>query len=153
MSQLTDAQIFEEPRIGINSVAIIVQHLYGNMKSRWTDFLTSDGEKSWRERDQEFELHAQTREEILQLWEQGWNFLFEAMDQVNFDPSQVFITIRGEKHSVEEAFIRQLAHYASHIGQIIYIAKYFTEDQWQTLSIPKGGSAAFNEEKKKKNQF
>ena len=130
-----------------NSIAVIVQHLHGNMKSRWTDFLTSDGEKEWRNRDREFELYAESKEEIMKLWEEGWNCLFEALESVKPSDEEKLVYIRNQGHSIKEAVERQLAHYAYHVGQIVFLAKMIKGEDWKSLSIPKGDSQHYNSEK------
>ena len=120
-----------------NSIAIIIQHLCGNMLSRWTDLLNSDGEKAWRQRDAEFEKSALTKEQLLSLWEKGWACVFEALDDLTPKDLKKTITIRGEPLLVIDVINRQLAHYAYHIGQIIYAAKILKKKDWKTLSIPK----------------
>jgi len=127
-----------------NSIAIIVKHLTGNMRSRWTDFLTSDGEKPNRNRDAEFEAPPQTRAEILTLWEEAWKIVFDVLATLTDDDLGRTIRIRAERHSVMQAINRQIAHYAYHIGQIVYIAKHFSGSRWTSLSIPRGKSADFN---------
>jgi uncharacterized damage-inducible protein DinB len=127
-----------------NSIAIIVKHLAGNMRSRWTDFLTSDGEKPDRNRDTEFEAPPGSREELLKMWETGWSCVFAAVDNLTEADLARTITIRGEPHSVLQAINRQLAHYAYHVGQIVYLARHFAGDRWQSLTVPKGKSAEFN---------
>jgi len=116
----------------------------GNMRSRWTDFLTSDGEKSTRNRDSEFEQPPATRADLLALWESGWTCLFAALEPLTEADLDRTVTIRGEAHSVMQAINRQLAHYPHHIGQIVLLAKHFARDQWQSLSVPRRGSAEFN---------
>jgi uncharacterized damage-inducible protein DinB len=127
-----------------NSIAIIVKHLAGNMRSRWTDFLTSDGEKPDRNRDTEFEAPPRSREELLKMWAAGWDCVFAAVDALTEADLARTITIRGEPHSVMQAISRQLAHYAYHVGQIVYLARHFAGDRWHSLSVPKGKSAEFN---------
>ena len=127
-----------------NSIAIVVQHLHGNMLSRWTDFLTTDGEKDWRNRDQEFELYIENKEELLELWEKGWACLFTALESVQEGDRVKLVYIRQKGHTIEEAVQRQLAHYAYHIGQLVYIARIICSTQWQSLSIPKGQSQQYN---------
>ena len=128
-----------------SSVAIIVKHVSGNMVSRWTDFLSTDGEKSTRNRDDEFIDNLTTKESLIVVWEKGWHVLFEALKQLTEVELLMFVTIRGEQHTVIEAIERQMAHYASHVGQIVYIGKQIKGEQWITLSIPKGQSQAFTE--------
>jgi len=127
-----------------NSIAIIVKHLTGNMQSRWTDFLTSDGEKPSRNRDAEFEAPPQTRAELLAQWEAAWKIAFDALAPLTDDDLGRTIRIRGERHSVLQAIHRQVAHYAYHIGQIVYIAKHCSAGQWKSLTIPRGKSADYN---------
>ena len=127
-----------------NSVAVIVKHLSGNMRSRWCDFLTSDGEKPDRHRDKEFIDDAAPPAEVMQVWEAGWAELFAALDALTPQDLTRTVTIRGAKHSVLEAVERQTAHYAQHVGQIVLLAKHFKGADWHTLSIAKGQSQAFN---------
>jgi Protein of unknown function (DUF1572) len=127
-----------------NSIAIIVKHLAGNMQSRWSDFLTSDGEKPGRNRDAEFESPPRTRAEILQLWEASWKIVFDALAPLTDADLGRTILIRGERHSVMQAIHRQVAHYAYHIGQIVYLAKHCASGQWKSLTIPRGKSADYN---------
>lgn len=145
--QLSETDLFWQFNKESNSIAIIVNHLYGNMKSRWTDFLTSDGEKAWRQREQEFELVIKSKSELLSKWEEGWLVLFAALETVNIYNFQTKIYIRNQEHSIFGACNRQLAHYAYHIGQITYIAKMIKGSQWTSLTIPKGQSKIFNEGK------
>ncbi len=146
-AQLSDDDLFWQPDEESNSIAIIVNHLWGNMLSRWTDFLTSDGEKPWRNRDMEFENVIQNRRQLLEKWEEGWQCLFQALDSVHHDNFDTKIYIRNQAHSIIDAVTRQLCHYAYHIGQIAYIGKMAAGAQWQSLTIPKGKSKAFNAEK------
>ena len=147
MDQLADQDLFFEPTPGINSIAVIVKHLHGNMLSRWTDFLTSDGEKEWRERDDEFVQTMNDRATVYQLWDAGWNCVFNAIDPLTAEDVEKIIYIRNEGHTVMEAMQRQLTHYATHVGQIIYLGKLIKGDEWKSLSIPKGQSKAFNAKK------
>jgi hypothetical protein len=145
MSQLSDEQFFAVPAPGDNSVAVIVKHVGGNLVSRWTDFLTSDGEKPGRDRDTEFRIDAaDTREHLLQIWTGGWTTLFASLEPLGDSDMARIITIRGEPLSVLQAVNRQLTHYAYHIGQIVYVAKHHCGPAWRTLSIPLGRSAEFN---------
>lgn len=146
-TQLTDEDLFWQHNEDSNSIAIIVNHLWGNMLSRWTDFLNSDGEKDWRNRDAEFENLIQTRQEMLAKWEQGWNCLFTALNSLKEEDLDKIIYIRNQGHTVMEAINRQLAHYPYHVGQIVFIGKMLTENNWQSLSIPKGNSNQYNSEK------
>jgi Protein of unknown function (DUF1572) len=127
-----------------NSIAVIVKHLAGNMRSRWTDFLSSDGEKPGRNRDTEFEAPPQTRAEMLQLWEASWKIVFDALAPLTDADLSGTVLIRGERHSVMQAIHRQVAHYAYHIGQIVYIAKHCASSRWTSLTIPRGKSADYN---------
>lgn len=144
MAQVSDDQLFAAIDEESNSIAIIVKHMAGNMRSRWTDFLSSDGEKPTRNRDSEFEEPPATRGELFALWEGGWACLFGALDPLTETDLGRTITIRGEAHSVMQAINRQLAHYPYHVGQIVLLAKHFAGDHWQTLSVPRRGSADFN---------
>lgn len=145
--QVSDEEIFWQYNPESNSIAITVNHIWGNMKSRWTDFLTSDGEKTWRNREQEFEDVIKTRVELLEKWEDGWKCLFTALDSINEDNFSTDVYIRNQGHSIVEAVNRQLAHYAYHIGQIVYIGRMIKGSEWKSLSIPKGKSKEFNKEK------
>jgi hypothetical protein len=145
-AQLDEEQLSYQPNHESNSIFIIVKHLHGNMLSRWTDFLTSDGEKPWRKRDEEFEQQEPTRERMMTLWNEGWKCLFDALFLLTEEDIQKKIKIRGEEHSVMEAINRQMAHYPYHVGQIVYIAKMLADKNWKSLSIPRNGSAKFNEE-------
>jgi hypothetical protein len=145
MAQLKDEDLFWIYNEESNSIAIIVQHLWGNMLSRWTDFLTSDGEKEWRKRDEEFEAIIKNREELMDKWNTGWQCLFGALDSITPADWDKTIYIRNEPHSIVDAINRQLAHYPYHIGQIVFIGKMAAGD-WKALTIPKGNSAAFNAE-------
>lgn len=127
-----------------NSIATVVKHMAGNMRSRWTDFLTSDGEKPERNRDAEFEDPPKTRTEILDLWDAGWKCLFEALEGLSDASMTETITIRGEAHSVMQAINRQMGHYSYHVGQIVMLAKHFAGDNWKALTIPRKKSADFN---------
>jgi hypothetical protein len=144
ISQLSDQELFTTLDPESNSVAIIVKHLAGNMHSRFTDFLTSDGEKPDRFRDREFELTAKTtRAEVMKWWEEGWATVFATLESLKPEDVTRTVTIRGEPHTVLQAINRQLAHYAAHVGQIVFLAKHLKSDQWNTLSIPRGRSEEF----------
>ena len=148
MSQLQDQEFFVTLDPESNSIAILVKHLGGNMRSRFTDFLTSDGEKPDRFRDREFEVTpATTRSEVMNWWEQGWTIVFGAIDPLKPEDVMRTITIRGEPHSVLQAINRQIAHYAQHIGQIVFLAKHLRSSEWKTLSIARGKSEEFNQQK------
>ena len=144
MAQLRDEDFFVTLDPEANSVAILVKHLAGNMRSRFTDFLTTDGEKTDRFRDQEFELTpATTRADVMKWWEDGWARVFAAIDPLKPEDVMRIVTIRGEPHTVLQAVNRQIAHYAQHIGQIVLLAKHFRSSEWKTLSIPRGKSEEF----------
>jgi len=145
--QLTDEELFWQYDEHSNSIAIIVKHLWGNMLSRWTDFLTADGEKEWRNRDGEFEADIKDVAELKEKWEAGWQCLFMALDSVNADNFETTIYIRNMGHTVTEAINRQFAHYAYHVGQIVFIGKMIRKDNWQALSIPKDKSTEYNQKK------
>lgn len=149
-TQLSDDDFFYQYNDESNSIAIVVKHLSGNMLSRWTDFLTTDGEKEWRNRDDEFELDLQTRKEILERWEIGWDCLFKALDSISQNNIHEMVYIRNMGHTIPEAVNRQLAHYAYHIGQVVYIGRMLRGKQWKSLSIPKGNSDRYNFKKFKK---
>ncbi len=144
---LNDEDLFWQYNEESNSIAVIVKHLSGNMLSRWTDFLTSDGEKPGRDRDTEFENDLTNRQELLDIWNVGWDCLFNALNSIKDDDWQKDIYIRGERHSVVDAINRQLAHYPYHVGQIVFIGKMIAGSKWESLSIPKGNSQMFNKEK------
>jgi hypothetical protein len=137
IDQLTESELFWAPNEESNSVAILVKHMSGNMVSRWTDFLTSDGEKAYRNRDHEFVEDIQTKEQMMELWDNGWDTLFNALESMEDDLLLNIITIRNEPHTVMEAIERQMYHYSYHIGQIIYIAKILKSSNWKTLTIPR----------------
>lgn len=130
-----------------NSVAIIVKHLAGNMLSRWTNFLTEDGEKEWRHRDSEFEDNYTSKKDLLAHWNEGWNCLFKAITPLKEQDLERIIYIRNQGHTVTEAINRQLAHYAYHVGQIVFLGKLLRGENWTSLSIPKGDSSKYNKEK------
>lgn len=144
LERLTLEQLLWEPSADVNSVAVLVKHMSGNMKSRFTNFLTEDGEKSWRHRDREFDVDFASKEEVIALWEDGWSILFSALEEINEGNFNTPVYIRTEAHSISHALHRQLAHYASHTGQMMYLGKIILGDQWESLSIPIGQSAAFN---------
>lgn len=146
MQQLSDEQLFWSYNEESNSIATIVKHLWGNMLSRWTDFLTTDGEKESRNRDAEFINDATTRQEVLEQWEEGWACLFQALDALSSDDLTRIIYIRNQGHTVTEAIHRQLAHYPYHVGQLVFIGKMLAT-QWTSLSVPRGKSNDFNQEK------
>lgn len=143
-AQLTEADFHYEPVEGCNSIAIIIQHMAGNMLSRWTDFLTTDGEKDWRNRDTEFEEKQMNKEQLIAFWEKGWACCLNAIKVLTEDDLLKTITIRSEGLTVVDAINRQLAHYPYHVGQIIFLGKIITGNSWQNLSVPKGGSVVYN---------
>jgi hypothetical protein len=145
--QLTEEQLFWQYNAESNSIAVIVKHLWGNMLSRWTDFLTTDGEKDWRNRDAEFDNDINNREELLQKWNAGWDCLFTALRPLTEADLGKIIYIRNQGHTVMEAINRQLAHYPYHIGQIVFIGKMLCDTGWKSLSIPRGNSATYNAQK------
>jgi len=155
--QIEESDIFWQYNTESNSIAIIVKHLWGNMMSRWTDFLTTDGEKTWRNREAEFEADIQDKAELLAKWNEGWACLFTALDSINSTNFDTTIYIRNMGHTIVEAINRQLAHYAYHIGQIVFVGRMIKGEQWQSLSIPKGKSQAYNQKKfaqpKRKEHF
>jgi hypothetical protein len=148
MAQLKDEDFFVALDAESNSIAVIVKHLAGNMRSRFVDFLTSDGEKPDRHRDQEFEIGpGTTREEVMRWWEAGWGHVFAAIASLTSDDVMKNVTIRSEPHTVLQALNRQVAHYAYHIGQIVFLAKHLRAEEWKTLSVPRGKSEEFNAKK------
>lgn len=155
--QLDDPQLFWQTDDANNSIAMMVKHMHGNMMSRWTDFLHSDGEKEWRQRDAEFDNDIPDRATLLAKWNAGWDCLFSALDALTDADLEREIYIRNMGHTVTEAINRQLAHYAYHVGQIVFLGKMIKKDSWQSLSIAKGQSKAYNQEKfskpKRKEHF
>lgn len=150
MAEKALAQVSEEEYFATldeegNSIAVIMKHITGNMFSRWTDFLTTDGEKPDRERDMEFVITPETlKNDLMTRWEQGWQCLFDALEPLKPEDFDKKVQIRGEEHSIIEAINRQLMHYSCHIGQIVFLAKHFRSTEWKTLSIPRNRSAEFN---------
>ena len=142
--QLDEKDLHHLPTSESNSIAIIVQHLTGNMLSRFTNFLTEDGEKEWRQRDDEFEVHNYSKQQVIELWNKGWECCFKALESLTENDLETIIYIRKEPLSVVDAINRQLAHYPYHIGQIIYIGRMIRNKGWQNLSIPKGNSLQYN---------
>lgn len=145
--QLEDEDLHLIPGDDSNSIPTIVKHLWGNMLSRWTNFLTEDGEKDWRNRDEEFNVTIKTREELMAKWNEGWNCLYDALKSLKEEDLQTTVYIRGEAHTAIEAIHRQLAHYSYHVGQIVYLGKMIKGEEWKSLSIPKGESEEFNKKK------
>ncbi|MBD2753840.1 DUF1572 domain-containing protein [Spirosoma validum] len=146
-AQLTDDQLFWQYNPESNSIAMIIKHLWGNMLSRWTDFLITDGEKEWRDREAEFGNDVTTRQELLAKWNEGWDCLFKALNSLTEDDLTKLIYIRNMGHTVTEAINRQLAHYPYHVGQIVFIGKMVCDQNWNSLSIPRGQSTAYNDDK------
>ena len=146
-AQLNEDDFFYKPSQESNSIAVIVQHMSGNMLSRWTNFLTEDGEKPWRERDKEFEDVLSTKDEVINTWNKGWQCVFDALESLQPGDVMKTITIRSQPLLVVDAIIRQIEHYAYHVGQIVYIGRMTKDEAWQSLSIPKNKSAEFNKEK------
>jgi hypothetical protein len=143
--QLDDEQLFLQPNSESNSISTIVKHLWGNMLSRWTDFLHTDGEKAWRNRDAEFENDICSRKEMMEKWESGWKCVFDALNATKEVELSTIVYIRNQGHTIMEVYHRQLAHYAYHIGQIVHIGKSLKGTDWQSLSIPRGKSDEFNQ--------
>lgn len=142
--QVPDEKLFWQYNSESNSIATIVKHLWGNMLSRWTDFLSTDGEKEWRQRDAEFENDIRTREEMMQKWNEGWRCFYAALDSLKPGDLDQVIYIRNQGHTVLEAINRQLAHYPHHVGQIVFLGKMILDDQWVSLSIPRNGTKEYN---------
>jgi hypothetical protein len=145
IAQLKDEELFVTLDPESNSVAVLIKHLAGNMRSRFTDFLTTDGDKPDRHRDQEFEMNSGTaRADVMRWWEEGWARVFSAIDVLKSEDVMRTVTIRGEPHTVLQAINRQIAHYAQHIGQIVFLAKHLRSSEWKSLSIPRGQSEEYN---------
>ncbi len=144
IEQVSDEEFFAAIDEEANSIAVVVKHIAGNLRSRWTEFLTTDGEKDFRDRDKEFEVTRDTRESLMEFWETGWQTLFDAIEPLSADDFSRTVTIRGQPHTVVEAISRQLTHYAYHVGQIVLLAKHFRSTEWKSLSVPKNRSAEFN---------
>lgn len=147
IDQVEPEQLFVAVNENTNSIAVIIKHLAGNMHSRWTDFLTTDGEKEWRNRDAEFEVIVSSKEELMKVWNQGWNCFFDALNSIEENQLDTIIYIRNEGHSLLEALNRQLAHYPYHIGQIVFYSKLLKQSEWTSLSIAKNKSIGYNTEK------
>src|SRR5262249_34198932 len=145
MAQVTDEQLHAVLDPEMNSIAIVVKHMAGNMRSRWTDFLASDGERPARHRDTEFTAPPSTREALMKLWESGWSLAFQALEPLSEAGVGRSVPIRGEPHSVMQAINRQIAHYAYHCGQIVFLAKHLQHRQWKSLSVPRDKSVEFTE--------
>lgn len=144
LEQVTDDQLFVRLDEEMNSIALMMKHMAGNMRSRWTDFLTSDGEKPDRNRDTEFVDPPRSRTDLMHLWNEGWLRVFDALEPLSDSDLERKVTIRNEPHSVMQAVNRQIAHYAYHCGQIVFLAKHFRASEWRSLSVPRNKSAEFN---------
>ena len=142
--QLNEEEMHFAPNEASNSIAVIIQHMQGNMLSRWTNFLTEDGEKSWRNRDEEFATHAFSKKELLEKWNEGWKVFLETLESLKEEDLGRTITIRSQPLNVVDALNRQLAHYSYHVGQIVYLGRWLRKEEWKSLSIPKGDSRSFN---------
>ncbi|HWJ90112.1 MAG TPA: DUF1572 family protein [Flavisolibacter sp.] len=145
-AQLKDDEMHFQANAESNSIAVIIQHMHGNMVSRWTNFLTEDGEKSWRKRDDEFERHQFTKDQLLQKWNEGWKVFLDTLGSLKENDLAKTITIRGQRLTVVDAIKRQMAHYSYHVGQIVYIGRWIRSAEWASLSIPKGESSQFNQD-------
>ncbi len=146
-NQLTKEQLFWQFNNESNSIATLVKHIAGNMLSRWTNFLTEDGEKPWRNRDDEFINTFESKQELINYWEEGWQCLFDGLNSINEENKGTIVYIRNHGHTIPEAINRQLCHYSYHIGQIVVFGKMAKNEEWENLSVPKGASKAYNEEK------
>lgn len=145
IAQVSDEEFFVTLDEESNSIAVIMKHMAGNMFSRWTDFLTSDGEKANRNRDMEFVIEPQTtKDDVIDYWERGWKCVFEALEPLRPEDFEKKVTIRGEEHTIVQAINRQMTHYAYHVGQIVFLAKHFRSAEWKSLSVPRNRSAEFN---------
>ena len=144
-AQLEEKDLHWQPSSESNSIAVIVQHMAGNMLSRWTNFLTEDGEKEWRHRDDEFEIHDYSKQQLIEIWNKGWDCFLKALDSLKPDDLLKIIFIRKEEMIAIDAINRQLAHYPYHIGQIVYIGRMIRNENWKNLSIPKGTSQQYNQ--------
>jgi hypothetical protein len=142
--QLNDEEMHFQPNEESNSIAVIIQHLHGNMLSRWTNFLTEDGEKQWRKRDDEFELHKFSKEQLIDKWNEGWNVFLDTLESLTTSDLSKTITIRSQPLNVVDAINRQMAHYSYHVGQIVYLGRWIRQSEWKSLSIPKNKSTDFN---------
>lgn len=151
-NQLSQKELFWQFNSESNSISIIAKHMVGNMLSRWTNFFTEDGEKEWRHRDTEFEDTYHNKEQLLDAWDKGWDCLFEAIRPLKDEDLEHIIYIRNQGHTVTEAINRQLAHYAYHVGQIVFLGKMIKGNEWRSLSIPKGKSTTYNQEKFNKDK-
>lgn len=147
IEQVKDSDLNWQYNQESNSIATIVKHMWGNMRSRFTDFLTSDGEKEWRQREKEFDNDLRTRTEMMQKWEEGWDCVFKAVNALREEQLEEIVYIRNEGHTINEALTRQMTHYAYHVGQIVYLARMLVGTDWISLSVPRGQSEAFNQQK------
>ncbi len=148
-AQLNNDEMLRQPNDASNSIAITIQHMHGNMLSRWTNFLAEDGEKSWRKRDAEFEVQNLSKQDLINLWDEGWRVFLETLDSLTENDLLKTITIRTQSLTVIDAINRQMAHYSYHVGQIVYLGRWMKEGEWQSLSIPKGSSQIYNHEMQK----
>ena len=153
INQIDEDQLFVSLNQDNNSIAVIVKHLSGNMLSRWTEFMTTDGEKDWRNRDAEFVETITTKQELLEIWKKGWNCFFDALNSIQPEQLSTLIYIRNEGHTILEAINRQLAHYPYHVGQIVFYAKMLKTSYWESLSIPKNKSNNYNSDKFSKEKI
>lgn len=144
IARLSDEQLAWSPNDASNSIAVIIQHMHGNMLSRWTNFLTEDGEKEWRKRDEEFEQKELSKTQLISLWNEGWEVFLNTLDSLRSEDLIKDISIRSQPLSVTDAINRQLAHYSYHVGQIVYLGKWLLSDKWESLSIPKNASKDYN---------
>ena len=144
LAQVTDEELFRQLDPESNSIATLMQHLAGNMRSRWTDFFTSDGEKPGRHRDREFEPHRRSREELMREWNEAWDLVLATIQSLKPEDVLREVTVRGDRRTVLWAIQRQVTHYAYHVGQLVFLAKYFRGKEWKSLSIPKGESEEWN---------
>ena len=135
--RLDEEEMWRKPNEASNSIAIIIQHMHGNMLSRWTNFLTEDGEKEWRQRDDEFESHQFSKEQLIQKWEEGWKVFFNSLESLKEADLEKTVTIRSQPLTVVDAINRQMAHYSYHVGQIVYLGRWMKNLDWESLSIPK----------------
>lgn len=143
--QLSDEEMHFQPNEESNSIAVIIQHMQGNMLSRWTNFLTEDGEKAWRNRDDEFEVHQLSKQQLIDRWNEGWKVFLDTLESLTTADLSKTITIRSQPLNVVDAINRQLAHYSYHVGQIVYIGRWIRKSEWKSLSIPKNKSQEFNQ--------
>lgn len=144
-AQLTDQEMHFQPNEESNSIAVIIQHMQGNMISRWTNFLSEDGEKEWRNRDDEFEIHQLSKQQLIDKWNEGWKVFLDTLESLTTADLSKTITIRSQPLNVVDAINRQLAHYSYHVGQIVYIGRWIRKSEWKSLSIPKNKSQEFNQ--------